>query len=176
MTGGGDCPGLNAAIRAVAKTPLLKFGLEVFGIEDGFLGLVENRVRPLRVGDVSGILTLGGTILGTSNKCDPRKHPRKGEGPNGAPCDQLGECVGTIRERGLDALVCIGGDGTMAGLAHFARAGVACIVVPKTIDNDIEGTDAAIGFATARSVATEALDRVHSTAMSHHRAMVVEVM
>jgi ATP-dependent phosphofructokinase / diphosphate-dependent phosphofructokinase len=172
LTGGGDCPGLNAVIRAVAKTAMLRYDLTVVGIEDGFLGLVENRIHPLALETVSGILTLGGTVLGTNNKCDPTRY-RSGDGE---PRNMVDQCIENLSSHGIDALVCLGGDGTMAGLANFVRRGVPCVAVPKTIDNDIEGTEVTVGFATARAIATEALDRVHSTAMSHHRAMVVEVM
>jgi len=175
LTAGGDCPGLNAVIRAIAKTALLQHGLEVIGIEDGYLGLIQNRMRPLDNESVSNILTLGGTILGTNNKTEPRKYPVK---VNGAIeyRDVTDRCLEHISHNHLDALVVIGGDGTMAITADFIRRGINCIGVPKTIDNDLYGTDVTFGFATAVSVATEALDRVHTTAASHHRAMVVEVM
>ena len=177
LTGGGDCPGLNAVIRAVTKTAIFQHGLEVFGIEDGFLGLVENRIHPLDAKSVSNILTVGGTILGSSNKCNPSRYP-VGEDDQGQLVfeDLTNLCLRHIKRRGIDALVVIGGDGTMSGAANFVRHGVNCIGVPKTIDNDLVGTDVTFGFATARFIATEALDRLHTTAASHHRAMVVEVM
>ncbi len=177
LTGGGDCPGLNAVIRAVTKSAIYEHGLEVFGIEDGFLGLVQNRIHPLRPEDASNILTRGGTILGASNKCNPERYV-VGTDPEGKPMfkDVTDRCLEHIDHHHLDALVVIGGDGTMSGAANFVRRGINCVGVPKTIDNDLMGTDVTFGFATAVHVATEALDRVHTTAASHHRAMVVEVM
>ncbi|MDH3583682.1 MAG: 6-phosphofructokinase [Phycisphaerae bacterium] len=175
LTGGGDCAGLNAVIRAVTKSAVIRHGLEVIGIEDGFLGLVENRVRTLSEEDVSGILTLGGTILGTSNKCDPARYPVEVDGR--VELQDVSETVMKhIDEHRLDALIVIGGDGTMACAANFVNRGVNCIGVPKTIDNDLWGSDVTFGFATARYVASAALDRIHTTAASHHRAMLVEVM
>ena len=176
LTGGGDCPGLNAVIRAVAKTAMHQHDLEVFGIEDGFLGLVQNRIRPLTNTDVSNILTVGGTILGSSNKCNPAHYATQTNGGEVEFHDVTDRCLEHIEHHQLDAMVVIGGDGTMSGAANFVNHGVVCMGVPKTIDNDLEGTDVTFGFSTARFVATEALDRVHTTAASHHRAMVVEVM
>ena len=175
LTAGGDCPGLNAVIRAVAKTALQQYDLEVMGIEDGYLGLIQNRMRPLNNESVSNILTLGGTILGTNNRITPRKYPVKVDG-SVEYRDVTDRCLEHIAHNHLDALVVIGGDGTMAITSDFVRMGINCIGVPKTIDNDLYGTDVTFGFATAVSIATEALDRVHTTAASHHRAMVVEVM
>lgn len=176
LTGGGDCPGLNAVLRSVTKHAL-QAGMEVRGIEDGFLGLIENRVRELRYDDVSGILKLGGTILGTSNKANPEKFA--------TGFDEAGEviwkdvtdrCFRSIEEHGLEALVVLGGDGTMICAQPFAKAGIPVIGVPKTIDNDVLGTELTFGFQSAVEIATEAIDRVHSTADSHGRALVVEVM
>ncbi len=175
LTAGGDCPGLNAVIRAVAKTALGKHDLEVMGIEDGFLGLIQNRIRPLNNESVSNILTLGGTILGANNKIAPRRYPVQVDGSVEFR-DVTERCLEHIRFNHLDALVVIGGDGTMSVTSDFVRLGINCIGVPKTIDNDLYGTDVTFGFATAVSIATEALDRVHTTAASHHRAMIVEVM
>lgn len=175
LTGGGDCPGLNAVIRAVAKTAMCRYGLEVWGIEDGFYGLYENHLHRLDWESVSGILTLGGTILGTNNKFDPRRLAAR-VGDKIETRDVTPQCLDTIRQRGLDALVVIGGDGTMTVASHFVQQGINCVGVPKTIDNDLIGTDVTFGFGTAVSVAAEALDRIHTTAASHHRAMVVEVM
>ena len=175
MTAGGDCPGLNAVIRAVTKTALNQHNLEVMGIEDGFLGLIQNRMRPLNNESVSNILTIGGTILGTNNKVSPSKYAVKVKGEVEIR-DVTDRCLEHIAQNNLDALVVIGGDGTMSIASDFVRLGINCIGVPKTIDNDLYGTDVTFGFATAVSVATEALDRVHTTAASHHRAMVVEVM
>jgi 6-phosphofructokinase 1 len=177
LTGGGDCPGLNAVIRAVAKTAILQHGIEVVGIEDGFQGLIEHRVRPLSLKDVSGILTRGGTILGSNNKCNPARYCT-GRKADGTPIweDVTEKCNVTIKRERLDALIVIGGDGTMACAAPMAAAGVNVIGVPKTIDNDLVGTEITFGFLTAVATATEALDRLHSTADSHHRVMVCEVM
>ena len=177
LTGGGDCPGLNAVIRAVAKTAILQYGIEVIGIEDGFQGLIEHRVRPLSTKDVSGILTRGGTILGSNNKANP-SHYCTGRTPSGEPIweDVSEKCMTTVRRERLDAIIVIGGDGTMACAAPIAAAGVNVIGVPKTIDNDLVGTEITFGFLTAVSTATDALDRLQSTADSHHRVMVCEVM
>lgn len=177
MTGGGDCPGLNAVIRAVAKTAMNLAGLEVWGIEDGFLGLIENRVHRLQRDDVSNILTRGGTILGTSNKADPSRFA-VGKGSDGKPIfeDVTPKVLQTIAEHELDAIFCIGGDGTMTGAAALTHHGVRIIGVPKTIDNDLMHTDITFGFLTAVVTATDALDKIHTTASSHHRVMVVEVM
>jgi ATP-dependent phosphofructokinase / diphosphate-dependent phosphofructokinase len=175
MTAGGDCPGLNAVIRAVAKTALGRHNLEVMGIEDGFLGLIQNRMRPLSNESVSNILTLGGTILGTNNRVSPRKYLASVNG-SVQPRDVTDRCLEHIAHNQLDALVVIGGDGSMSVASDFVRLGINCIGVPKTIDNDLWGTDVTFGFATAVSIATEALDRVHTTAASHHRVMIVEVM
>jgi len=175
MTGGGDCPGLNAVIRAVTKTAINKYGLEVWGIRDGYLGLIEDNVSKLEYNDVSNILTVGGTILGSCNKANPSKYPVKwGKGTRLA--DVTDTCVETLKKRGIDAMVCIGGDGTMASAATFVKKGIAVMGVPKTIDNDLCGTDVTFGFDTAVTTATEAIDKVHTTAGSHHRVMVVEVM
>jgi 6-phosphofructokinase 1 len=177
LTGGGDCPGLNAVIRVIAKTAINKLGIEVMGIEDGFLGLIRNRMRPLTNDDVSNILTTGGTILGTSNKANPARFAI-GTDAEGAPVfqDVTTRVVEHIRERHLDLLVCIGGDGTMSGAANLVERGVPCVGVPKTIDNDLMHTDITFGFTTAVQTATECLDRIHSTASSHHRVMIVELM
>ncbi len=176
LTGGGDCPGLNAVIRAVVKDAATH-GIQTVGIEDGFLGLIEDRVRPLTPADVSGILLQGGTILGSSNKANPRKFAC-GLLPDGTPKieDRTDQCMAVIEKHGLQALVVIGGDGTMSCADTFVKRGVRCIGVPKTIDNDIYGTDLTFGFSTAVQIATDAIDRVRTTAASHHRVMVVEVM
>ena len=175
LTGGGDCPGLNAVIRAVTKTAMNVHHLEVYGIEDGFLGLIQNRMRPLSWGDVSNILTQGGTILGTSDQANPERFAieRGGETQWVNVTDRV---IDHVRANELDAIVCIGGDGTMTGAANLVKAGVRCVGVPKTIDNDLEGCDRTFGFETAVTTAAECLDKIHTTAMSHHRVMVVEVM
>jgi len=177
LTGGGDCPGLNAVIRAVTKTAIWKHGIEVFGIEDGFQGLIEDRVRPLTAMDASGILTRGGTILGSNNRCNPRRYCVRVDPVTGPVWENVTDrCVDTAKRHGLDAIIVIGGDGTMASAAPLVEAGVNIIGVPKTIDNDIVGTEITFGFLTAVNTATEALDKLHSTADSHHRVMVCEVM
>lgn len=177
MTGGGDCPGLNAVIRVVTKAAITRLGIEVYGIEDGFLGLIRNRMRRLTYEDVSNILTVGGTILGTSNKADP-SHFAVAADADGNPVFEnvTDRVLEHIEERELDAVVCIGGDGTMSGAAGLIQRGVPCIGVPKTIDNDLMHTDLTFGFTTAAETATECMDRVHSTASSHHRIMLVELM
>ena len=175
LTGGGDCPGLNAVIRAVAKAAI-GGGLEVVGIEDGYLGLIENRLRVLSYQDVSGILTRGGTILGSSNKANPAKYAV----PDGAGGwkirDVRDQVVENCGKAGLEALVVIGGDGTMSGAGDLVERGLAIVGVPKTIDNDLWGTEITFGHDTAVATATDALDKVHTTASSHHRVMVVELM
>ena len=177
LTGGGDCPGLNAVIRAVTKAAIFQHGLEVWGIEDGYLGLIRNRMHRLRPDDVSNILTRGGTILGTSNKADPSNFA-VGKDSDGKPIfeDVTSRVLEHIEERRLDGIVCIGGDGTMSGAANLVEQGVRCVGVPKTIDNDLLGTEVTFGFNTAVAIATEALDRIHTTASSHHRVMLVEMM
>ncbi|NIP24896.1 MAG: ATP-dependent 6-phosphofructokinase [Phycisphaerae bacterium] len=175
MTGGGDCPGLNAVIRAVTKTAINKFGLEVWGIEDGYLGLIEDRMRVLSYNEVSNILTVGGTILGSSNVANPFRYQVK-VGKKSRTKDVTSDCIGNLAKHNIDALICIGGDGTMASAARFAKKGVNVIGVPKTIDNDLYGTDITFGFNTAVTTATEAIDKIHTTASSHHRVMIIEVM
>jgi phosphofructokinase-like protein len=175
MTGGGDCPGLNAVIRAVTKTAITRFGLEVWGIQDGYLGLIEDRMDLLKYDDVSNILTVGGTILGSSNVANPFKHPVI-VGKQKLFRDVSDKCIETLHNHGIDALICIGGDGTMASAAGFAKKGLNVIGLPKTIDNDLYGTDITFGFNTAVTTATEAIDKIHTTASSHHRVMIVEVM
>ena len=177
LTGGGDCPGLNAVIRAVAKTAIFSHSLEVIGILDGFAGLVENRMRPLTHLDVSGILTRGGTILGTNNRANPSRY-FCGNDDRGEPQfrSRIDDCIANARAHRLDAIIVIGGDGTMSCAAPLVDAGLNCIGVPKTIDNDIDGTEITFGFLTAVDTATEALDKLHSTAASHHRVMICELM
>ncbi len=175
LTGGGDCPGINAVIRAVAKKAILEFGAEVVGIEDGYQGLIHNRHRILHYEDVSGILTLGGTILGTSNTADPYHYAVK-KGGKLEFQDVSKTVIANARRLGVDCLICIGGDGTLTTTHKLSRDGVRVIGVPKTIDNDLRGTDITFGFDTAVSIATEGIDRLHSTAQSLHRVMVVELM
>ncbi len=177
LTGGGDCPGINAVIRAVAKTAMFEHGWECFGIEDAFLGLIEDRIRPLTRWDVSNILTRGGTILGTSNKSDPKRFS-VGKDNHGNPIfqDVRERAMENARKYKLDAIVVIGGDGTMTCAAGLIPLGLKCIGVPKTIDNDLMHTHVTFGFQTAVETATDALDRLHTTAASHHRIIVVELM
>src|SRR5581483_335322 len=173
-TGGGDCPGLNAVIRAVVKTAISVYGWEVLGIETGFDGLLGRggaRVRPLTAESVRGILPLGGTILGTSNRGNPFAMPAEG----GGTIDRSHEVVERLRELEIDALVTIGGDGSMRIASQLQEMGVRLVGVPKTIDNDLEATDVTFGFDSALHVATEAIDRLHSTAESHNRVFVIEV-
>ncbi|MCG8407941.1 MAG: 6-phosphofructokinase [Phycisphaerales bacterium] len=177
LTGGGDCPGINAVLRAVTKTAMFDHGWECFGIEDGFLGLIEDRIRPLSFQDVSNILTRGGTILGTSNKANPSRFA-VGHDADGHPIfkDVREKAMAHYRKHKLDALVVIGGDGTMTCAATMIPMGLRCVGVPKTIDNDLMHTHVTFGFQTAVEIATEALDRLHTTAASHNRVMVVELM
>lgn len=175
LTGGGDCPGLNAVIRSIAKPAMTKFGATVVGILDGFEGLVEGRMRELTPKDVAGIVNVGGTILGTSNKGNPFQFPV--ETPQGVEIlDYSSHAIQNYQDWKLDALFAIGGDGTMHIVDKFTELGLNFIGIPKTIDNDLSATDVTFGYDSAVSVATEALDRLHTTASAHHRVMVVEVM
>jgi phosphofructokinase-like protein len=173
LTGGGDAPGLNAVIRAVVKASCNN-RIEVLGLEDSFDGLIEaGRSRILRPSDVAGILRLGGTILGTTNRGNPFAYPvDTSEGKR----DYSARVIETFHLLGLDALVVIGGDGTLAISYEFFKKGIPVVGVPKTIDNDIVGTVNCFGFDTAVNFATDAIDRLHTTAEAHHRVMVVEVM
>lgn len=170
LTGGGDCPGLNAVIRAVTKSLILQHNAEVLGFEDGFLGLIEQRMRPLAYGDASGILTRGGTILGTNNKANPFSYYNRGD------ADVSPQVLRYAQTLGLDAVIAIGGDGTMSIAHQLQEKGLNFIGVPKTIDNDLMETDRTFGFDTAVSIVTEALDRLHTTAQSHQRVMILETM
>lgn len=170
LTAGGDSPGLNAAIRGVGKAALGYYGMEVVGFRDGFRGLVENHRMTLDSKGLSGILTLGGTILGTS-----RDKPHRMV-INGKTRDMTGVIRENLKKWGIDCLVCLGGGGTAKNALRLHKAGVNVITLPKTIDNDVAMTDATFGFATALDIATEAIDRLHSTAHSHHRIIVAEVM
>ncbi len=170
LTAGGDSPGLNAAIRAIGKTALDTGHMEVVGFKDGFRGLMENRIMRLERSTLSSILTLGGTILGTSRD-KPHKMPVGGE-----LMDMSEVICDNYFRHNLDALVCIGGGGTQKNAYRLAQRGLNILTLPKTIDNDVYGTDVTFGFDTAMEIATEAIDRLHSTAHSHHRIIVVEVM
>jgi phosphofructokinase-like protein len=172
LTGGGDCPGLNAVIRAVTLA-LQQHGATVWGIEQGFRGLLEGRGYELHPADVAGILAQGGTILGTDNRCDPfAVRPEAG----GEPVDRSARALDQAREWGLAALVAIGGDGSMAIAHRFHEAGLPVVGVPKTIDNDLALTDRSFGFDSAVAVVAEALDRLATTARSHGRVMLCETM
>ncbi|HEX5761275.1 MAG TPA: ATP-dependent 6-phosphofructokinase [Thermoanaerobaculia bacterium] len=172
LTGGGDAPGLNAVLRAVVRTAEQVYGAEVVGVLDGFAGLIERRFRPLSPADVRHLIGLGGTVLGTTNRANPFAYPT----PGGGTADRSAEVVETLREVGLDTLIVIGGDGTLAIAGELAKRGVQVVAVPKTIDNDLAATDYTFGFWTAIEVATDALDRLRDTAESHHRVMLLEVM
>ncbi len=175
LTGGGDCPGLNAAIRAIVKTAHNDYDLEVIGFSDGYEGLIENRYRQIDIDDASGILARGGTILGTSNRADPFHFPVL-QGEEYIFLDRSSQAVRNFESLGLDALIAIGGDGTMAASARMAKEGLPIVGVPKTIDNDLFGTEVTFGFDSACVTATDAVDKIHTTAQSHHRVMIVEVM
>ncbi|MBF0489783.1 MAG: ATP-dependent 6-phosphofructokinase [Candidatus Omnitrophica bacterium] len=175
LTSGGDCPGLNAVIRAVTRKAIHRYGYEVIGIEDGFDGLVHNRHRKLTDQNVSGILTLGGTILGTTNRANPYKYPVT-RGTNTTYQDLSSTVIKNLSKLKIDCLVCIGGDGTLDTSYHLFQQGIRVIGIPKTIDNDVKGTDITFGFDTAVHIATEGIDRLHTTAESQHRIMILEVM
>ena len=170
LTAGGDSPGLNAAIRGVGKAAQGEYGMRVIGFRDGFRGLVDNRTVRLEGGVLSGILTVGGTILGTS-----RDKPHKMM-VGGKSQDMTDVIVENYRANHLDALVCLGGGGTQKNALQLMQKGLNVVTLPKTIDNDVFGTDVTFGFDTALGIATDAIDRLHSTAHSHHRIIVVEVM
>jgi 6-phosphofructokinase 1 len=175
LTGGGDCPGLNAVIRSVTKTAILEHGWKVTGILDGYEGLIDYRKIELTSAHVSNILAQGGTILGTSNIANPFAHPVKKRGEVVVE-DYSKQTIGNIKRMKIDALVSIGGDGTMAIANRLQHHGIPMVGIPKTIDNDLWGTDTTFGHDTAVQVISDALDRLHTTAMSHHRVMVLEVM
>lgn len=180
LTGGGDCPGLNAVIRSVTRTAITNYGWKVEGILDGFEGLVKQRTTPLDYFQVSGFLTRGGTYLGSCNKVNPFMIAKPA--PNSSKQHKIfyedaSHLVMDFFKKGkFDALVCVGGDGTMSFAARFAAMGMPIIGIPKTIDNDVPGTELTVGFETAVAIAAEAIERLHSTAESHHRVMVVEIM
>ena len=170
LTSGGDCPGINATIRGVCKTAINHYGMEVYGIHSGFRGLLDNDIERLTENSLSGLLNLGGTILGTS-----REKPFK-KRFSSASEDKPAIMLKTIHDLQLDCVVCIGGNGTMKTAAKLGDIGVNVIAIPKTIDNDVWGTDVSFGFDSAVTIATDAIDRLHSTASSHQRVMVIEVM
>jgi phosphofructokinase-like protein len=176
LTGGGDCAGLNAVIRAVVRT-LHQEGdkVTVVGVRDGFLGLIQGRFQPLTSSSVSGILPIGGTILGSSNRDNPFDFHGVVEGQS-VSGDVTEIVLRNVKRQQLDALIVIGGDGTLSIADRFCDAGIPVVGVPKTIDNDLSSTDQTFGFDTAVAVCSEAIDRIHTTANSHHRLMLVEVM
>ncbi len=169
LTAGGDCPGLNAAIRGIGKTAIVHYGMEVIGFSSGYTGLIHKQYIELKEKDLSGILTLGGTIIGTSRE-KPFKIVTEEDNDKPALIKQ------NYHDLGLDGLVCIGGNGTMKTAHLLSKIGLNVIGIPKTIDNDVWGTDMTFGFDSAVNIATEAVDRLHSTANSHGRVMILEVM
>jgi ATP-dependent phosphofructokinase / diphosphate-dependent phosphofructokinase len=171
LSAGGDCPGINAAIRGVGKTAIVEYGMKVIGISDGFLGLINQEYEELTEQKLSGILTVGGTILGTS-----REKPFKKDKSDPDQLNKPRLIKKNYRELGLDALVCIGGNGTQRTAAMLVDEGLNIIGLPKTIDNDVWGTDITFGFDSALGIATDAIDRLHTTANSHKRIMVIELM
>jgi 6-phosphofructokinase 1 len=174
-TGGGDAPGLNAVIRAAVKTAIGEYGMRVIGIEDSFEGLLgQTHVRELKAADVRGLLPRGGTILGTRNRGS--FVVRQKDGTNMMPDEVYKEALDNLARLGIDALVAVGGEGTLAIAYEFHRRGFPVAAVPKTIDNDLAATELTFGFMTALDIATEALDRLHTTAESHDRVMILEVM
>lgn len=175
LTAGGDCPGLNAVVRAVSKNALTR-GIEVLGFKNGFDGLVRNEFIRITNETVSGILTLGGTLLGSSNIANPFNYTLAPFGTPEAPRDLSGVVMHNFKENLLDALIAIGGDGTLHMAQKFVDMGMPVVAVPKTIDNDLSATDQTFGFDSALHIATEAIDRLHTTAQSHHRVMIVETM
>ncbi len=175
LTGGGDCPGLNAVIRAVTKSAIIRYDTEVYGILDGFKGLVENTYIQLDLKRVSGIGHTGGTILGSSNRDNPFHYLTCQDGKEGYQ-DASDRAIENMRSLGLEGLIVIGGDGSLHIASHFCEKGINVVGVPKTIDNDLSATEVTFGFNTAVDTAAEALDRLHTTAESHHRVMILEVM
>ena len=172
LTAGGDCPGLNAAIRGVGKTAMVQYGMEVIGFSDGFTGLIEKDYRLLNESELSGILTLGGTVLGTSRE-KPFKRANNGDLPD---IDKPKLIKKHYNDLGLNCLFILGGNGTMKTASKLSEEGLNIIGLPKTIDNDVWGTDVTFGFNSAVDIASEAIDRLHSTANAHKRIMVIELM
>jgi phosphofructokinase-like protein len=176
LTGGGDCPGLNAVIRSVIKSAITEFGWEVLGIEDGFEGLIQpGKIHPMGLQDVRGILPRGGTILGTTNRANPFKYEAKTE--NGIKTfDVSDDVIRHTQILGIDALIVVGGDGSLNIARELMLKGLKVVGVPKTIDNDLQKTQVTFGFDTALNTAMDALDKLHTTAESHHRVIILEVM
>ncbi len=176
LTGGGDCPGLNALIRAVVKRGILEFGYEFIGIENSYMGLYEpDMVVPLTLESTRGILPKGGTILGTSNKANPFQYAVRENGRL-VEKDVSARALQRFNELGLDGLIAVGGDGNLSTAYRLSQLGMKVVGCPKTIDNDLTGTELTFGFDTARAICTDAVDRLHTTAESHERVMVLEVM
>lgn len=175
LTGGGDCPGLNAVIRAVAKTAIRQYNMEVLGIINGFSGMIHNEYKELTEKDVSGILPRGGTILGTTNRDNPFKYPVQLNGQT-VYQDVSDQAIDNLKRLGVEALAIIGGDGSLSIANELSRKGIPVVGIPKTIDNDLSATDLTFGFDTALTTACDAIDKLHTTAESHHRVMVLEVM
>jgi len=174
--GGGDCPGLNAVIRAVVRTAKLEYGWRVIGVANGFNGLIwPEQSQELTLESIRGILPRGGTILGTTNRGNPFAFPIEENGRS-VVHDYSGRCIESLKKFGIEGLVVIGGDGTLTIAHEFSKLGVKVVGVPKTIDNDLMATEFTFGFDTALHVATDAIDRLHTTGESHHRVMVIEVM
>lgn len=171
LTAGGDCPGLNAAIRGVGKTAIVEYGMEVLGFNAGYSGLINGDYTELKESQLSGILTLGGTILGTS-----REKPFKIEKSTKNEIDKPERIKQTYKDLNLDCVVCIGGNGTMKTASMLSNEGLNVVGIPKTIDNDVWGTDVTFGFDSAVQIATDAIDRLHTTANSHQRVMIIEIM
>ncbi len=176
LTGGGDCPGLNAVIRAVVRHARGTYGWDVIGIEDSFEGVYEERFVDLNMKSVRDILARGGTILGSSNRANPKAYPVRLPDGREEVHDVSDVCLANLNKLDLDGLVVVGGDGTMAIAQGFLGKGAKVVGVPKTIDNDLEATEYTVGFQTAVEVVTDALDRLHTTAESHDRIMICEVM
>ncbi|HSB40328.1 MAG TPA: ATP-dependent 6-phosphofructokinase [Methylomirabilota bacterium] len=175
VTAGGDCPGMNAALRAVVRAAVHRHGMRVTGFLDGFAGLLADQSRPLGFDDVMGIVAQGGTILGASNRDDPFRVPVERAGARGYE-DRSDAVLATVARHGVEALVVIGGDGSLTIARRLQARDLPIVGIPKTIDNDVAATEVSLGFDSALAIATDALDRLHTTAASHHRVMVVEVM
>lgn len=172
LTGGGDCPGLNAVIRAAVRTLIRDYDIDVVGIQLGFEGLLTRSIVPLGLDQIRGILPKGGTLLRTTNRGNPFEYPS----PDGGVEDRSQQCIENIRDLGIDGIIAIGGDGTLKIALRLCEKGIPMVAVPKTIDNDLAATDYTFGFHTAVAVATDAVDRLHTTAESHDRVMILEVM
>ncbi|OEH85085.1 6-phosphofructokinase [Desulfuribacillus stibiiarsenatis] len=175
LTGGGDAPGLNAVIRAVVKSAIRQYGLEVVGFINGFSGIIHKDYRELTEANVSGILPRGGTILGTTNRDNPFRYAVEINGEKTFQ-DVSDQAIENLKDLGIDALAIIGGDGSLAIAYEFYKKGIPVVGIPKTIDNDLSATDVTFGFDTALTTASEAIDKLHTTAESHHRVMILEVM